>query len=94
MRYEPNLKPTFEETLKRERGMVYTCDMSDAMLNRLAHHENVLKALEKQIPQKPALDDDGCWVCPSCGESYEIEYCEIDYCPVCGQAIDWSDDDD
>lgn len=60
-----------------------------------------IESLEKRIPQKPIREGDGCWngelvydtwICPSCGESYEIEYDRYDYCPVCGQAIDWSEE--
>lgn len=58
-----------------------------------------LEALEKQIPKKPDLEGDGyadgemvydIWICPACGEKFEIEYDQDDYCPNCGQHIDWS----
>lgn len=59
-----------------------------------------IEALEKRIPQKPMLEGDGywngkpvydTWICPSCGESYEVEFEKYDYCPKCGQAIDFSE---
>lgn len=60
-----------------------------------------IKALEKQIPKKPDIEGDGygpdgnlvydTWICPTCGVSYEIDYDDYDYCPACGQAIDWSE---
>lgn len=63
-----------------------------------------IKALEKQLPKKPDIygdgyDDDGniiydTYDCPNCQKSYEIEYEEYDYCPNCGQALNWSDDND
>lgn len=34
------------------------------------------------------------WDCPCCGHSYELDYEEYDYCPNCGQALDWSTDDE
>ena len=34
------------------------------------------------------------WDCPRCGASYEIDYDHYDYCPNCGQKIDWSDEDE
>lgn len=34
------------------------------------------------------------WDCPRCGTSYEIDYDHYDYCPNCGQKIDWSDEDE
>ena len=60
-----------------------------------------IKALEKQIPKKPTYDGDGYapdgtfvwdeWLCPCCRSRYEIDYDEYDFCPNCGQAIDWSE---
>ena len=34
------------------------------------------------------------WDCPRCGTSYEIDYDHYDYCPNCGQKIDWSGEDE
>ena len=59
-----------------------------------------IEALEKQIPKNPDIEGDGyadgqlvydTWICPSCGEHYEIEYDNYEYCPKCGQHIDRSD---
>lgn len=33
------------------------------------------------------------WVCPCCGQSYEVDYDDYEYCPKCGQKIDWSDEE-
>ena len=62
----------------------------------------VIEALDKQIPKKPTYEGDGfddegnliydTWYCPNCNHSYEVDYDEYDFCPRCGQAIDWSDD--
>lgn len=46
--------------------------------------ETAISALEKQIPAKP---DDG--DCPVCGEYLSDGVNNFDYCPYCGQAIDW-----
>lgn len=86
---------TFEETLERERGKVFTSDMSEATLKSRKHHENVLKALEKQIPKKPKKDDVH-YICPSDCDTWLLYDDEIpndndNYCPCCGQAIDWSE---
>ena len=61
-----------------------------------------IQALEKQIPKKATLEGDGYapdgtfvwdeWICPCCGERYEVDYDDYDYCPNCGQKIDWSDE--
>lgn len=54
-----------------------------------------IEALEKQIPKTPEFVADGyadgmlvydTWICPCC----ETEYEEYDFCPKCGQKIDWS----
>lgn len=51
-------------------------------------------------PKKPTYEGDGyapdgtfvydTWECPNCGEYYEVDYDDYDYCPKCGQKIDWS----
>lgn len=60
----------------------------------------IIEAYNKSIPAKPDIYGDGysdgeivldSWDCPNCGASYEIDYDDYDYCPICGQAIDWSD---
>lgn len=56
-------------------------------------------AVEKQIPKEPIYDGDGYapdgtfvwddWLCPNCDSRYEVDYDDYDYCPNCGQRIDW-----
>ncbi len=63
-----------------------------------------IKALEKQVAKKPSFEGDGydpdgnlvydTWICPCCEKHYEVDYEEYDYCPSCGQRIDWSDEDE
>lgn len=60
------------------------------------------EALKKQIPKRPYFEGDGydpegeiiydTWRCPSCGEAYEVDYDIYEYCPNCGQAIDWNEE--
>lgn len=62
-----------------------------------------INALEKQIAKKPDVQQDNrnndCMECPSCDSfiGYECdcrdEHYQINYCPNCGQAIDWSDEE-
>ena len=63
-------------------------------------YKMAIQALEKQIAKKPTYEGDGysdgqlvydTWVCPCCGRSYELDYDDCDYCPNCGQNLDWSD---
>ena len=71
-------------------------------LSRAAYEADkiAISALEKQIPKKPSYEGDGyadgemvydTWICPCCDTRYEVDYDEYDYCPECGQGIDWSD---
>ena len=55
------------------------------------------KALEKQIPQKPVLDEKQTmrfvttYTCPTCGKGFSgTKVCA--YCYHCGQKLDWSDE--
>lgn len=57
-----------------------------------------IQALEKQIPKPPTYEGDGysngqlvydTWICPCCGHHYEVDYDDYEYCPHCGQHIDW-----
>ena len=60
-----------------------------------------IEALEKQIPKNPDLigdgyDDNGnliydTWICPCCRTEYELDYDDYKFCPECGQALDWSE---
>ena len=66
-------------------------------------HKKAIEELEKRVPKKPTLEGDGYapdgslvldeWICPRCNFRYEIDYEEHNYCPNCGQAIDWSDEE-
>ena len=57
--------------------------------------QTVMQALEKQIPKKPINPPDGYPFyyevkgCPVCGESVYVA--EDEFCPSCGQALDWSE---
>lgn len=59
--------------------------------------EECREAVEKQNPKKPDYEGDGyadgymvydTWICPNCGEKYEVDYDDYKHCPNCGQAID------
>ncbi len=67
----------------------------------LGNLEELREAVEKQRAKKPNIwgdgyDDKGNMIydmydCPNCGKSYELDYEQYDYCPHCGQHIDWSE---
>ena len=59
--------------------------------------EECREARKKQIPEEPYYEGDGfddkgeliydTWICPNCGEKYEVGYDDYKYCPKCGQSI-------
>lgn len=60
--------------------------------------EECRAAVEKQTAKKPDYEGDGysdghlvydTWICPCCGKHYEVDYDDYDFCPECGQCIDW-----
>lgn len=60
--------------------------------------EECREAVEKQTSKKPDYEGDGysdgqlvydTWICPCCGQHYEVDCDRYDYCPNCGQHIDW-----
>ena len=87
--YQKYLSP-----LKRYTHCIYTPTCS----------QYAIEALEKQIAKRPYYEGDGydpegeliydTWRCPNCDKAYEVDYDEYDYCPNCGQRIDWSEEDD
>ena len=64
--------------------------------------EKCRAAVEKQTAKKPDYEGDGyadghlvydTWICPCCGKHYEVDYDNYNYCPDCGQKLDWSDEE-
>ena len=64
--------------------------------------EECRAAVEKQTAKKPDYEGDGyadghlvydTWICPCCGKPYEVDYDNYNYCPDCGQKLDWSDEE-
>lgn len=56
-----------------------------------------ISALNRCIPIEADYEGDSCdengdpiydtWICPNCGEKYEIGFDDYDYCPNCGQRV-------
>ena len=63
--------------------------------------ELIESIVEKEIPMKPKLfmcdgygEDEAvydAWNCPYCGTHYQMIFDKHDYCPHCGQRLDWSE---
>ena len=52
-------------------------------------YELAIEALEKQVSKKPYWEY-GVWHCKSCGlDVFRDDF----FCPICGQEIDWEDDE-
>ncbi len=90
---------TVEELAGIQNGY-FTLSQKVRQYEKLGTVEELRKAMEKQDAKIPDIwgdgyDDKGNMIydmydCPNCGESYEIDYGEYDFCPKCGQAIDRS----
>ena len=98
---------TIEEAKKRLEGELLAVTLESNVsketqkerLNEKFKALNVaLEAIDKQIPKKPINLPDGYPFyyevkgCPVCGESVYVA--EDEFCPSCGQALDWSDVDE
>ena len=77
------------------------CDIVQDVEDLNNAYDVAIRALEKQIPKNPTYEGDGYapdgmfiwgeWICPCCGRRYEVDYDDYDYCPDCGQKLDWSE---
>ena len=64
----------------------------DYPMDYLVAFEDAIKALEKQMPRKPVVSDDGWQIsCPNCSATliYCLHTSKIDCCDKCGQRLDW-----
>ena len=81
---------------KREDGYEPTMEeMTKAM-------SDFQELVDKATPNKPNYEAYGyseselvydTWICPSCRTRYEVDYDSYEYCPNCGQALDWSEEE-
>ena len=79
---------TNEEAIENLKYLI-SDDCTDTQHDFVKEIKIAIEALEKQIPKKPYWEY-GVWHCKSCGlYIFSDEY----FCPDCGQAIDWSDDE-
>lgn len=74
--------------------------------HKIGTPEELRESREKQVPKKPYIEtekakglreDYDCYECPNCDSflghvsDCKDEHYRYNYCPNCGQAIDWSD---
>ena len=84
---------TIEESLKREKGMIFPQDFSEKTLLAVAHSHNCINALKKQIPIRPiTYTGTNRADCPVCGATVRwMEKPWGDWCSNCGQRLDWTE---
>lgn len=76
-----------------------TCGREEQCQNYIAL-QTLKELVDKATSTKPNIWGDGVdsngeiiydmYDCPNCDKSYEIDYEKYDYCPNCGQRLDWS----
>lgn len=94
------------ETASKYLRLVKMCGTVGKVIEECAEYEEIgtpeecRAAVTKQKAKTPDFEADGyyggelvydTWICPGCGEHYEIDYDKHEYCPCCGQRINWSD---
>ena len=89
---------TYEEAIKHFKSLQkrYTKEHNGRMCEKV---NLALKALEKQVPKKPIIRKTKDYfgyveyiICPNC-EIVEFGHEHPCFCKLCGQALDWSDDE-
>lgn len=67
-------------------------------------YDIISSAVQRQVPVKPVGEEQNhstndCWHsvpiprCGKCGCVMDVWQCDLNFCPECGQAIDWSDEE-
>lgn len=91
---------TFEEAKNELKELIqFLCGDDDKIYKlNIEALKTVLSALEKQIPKKPISGFDFAnneyKICCECSAIVKDGEWEAQYCPDCGQALDWSDTDE
>lgn len=90
---------TPQESIEIITNAIQTDDMTPEQDKALAI---IQKVTEKQMPKLVAFEGDGyddkgeliydIAYCPNCNSRFDLGYDEeTNYCPDCGQALDWSE---
>lgn len=85
---------TEQEAINEFKERLAIPDYKESIPKYYEAMEMAVKALEKQIEKKPIKDKEfsSLFDCPSCGRRQKIMY-EQNYCKVCGQKLDWGNED-
>ena len=95
------------DLIKDRESFCHRDDFDDVFLQDIEACKAGIQALEKQMPKKVKrefITVNGCItcfetdVCPACGNDFYIEdlgqTMYYSFCPDCGQALDWSDENE
>jgi len=84
---------TYEEALSEVSKKVYRNTDDFEMRVSKETYKRIVEALEKQIPKKPFKEviakKNTRMVCPVCFVNLHYLVERQNYCPDCGQALDW-----
>ncbi len=93
MTNEEAIKILQEKSLEYCEAFRFDCGNCDKCEVTIAY-DMAIKVLEKQIPCNTVLETKEGYdipVCSACGGDIYLMRGEANYCPNCGQALDWSD---
>ena len=85
-----------QDVMYTHQDVVNGEEPDDTIRATLEECEVILNALEKQIPHKIRPKTSLCAEIPVCGKCngiMDLAQGELNYCPTCGQKLDWSDEE-
>ena len=99
---EPNVSPLVYKGREEKANTIVVMVEELKQYRAIGTPEECRAAVEKQTARRPDYEGDGyadghlvydTWICPCCGKHYEVDYDNYNYCPDCGQKLDWSDEE-
>lgn len=99
---EPNVSPLLYKGREEKANTILTMIEELQQYRAIGTVEECRAAVEKQTARRPDYEGDeyadghlvyDTWICPCCGKHYEVDYDNYNYCPDCGQKLDWSDEE-
>lgn len=95
--WSPNKKQELIDTLAAYENTGLTAEQIreiDHLYEKKCREVTELR--QRNEPKEPYYEGDGysngkmiydTWICPNCGERYEVDYDDYDFCPKCGQRL-------
>lgn len=97
---EPNVSPLFYKGREKKANTILIMVEELQQYRAIGTPEECQAAVEKQTAKRPDYEGDryadgklvyDTWICPCCGKYYEVDYDNYDFCPNCGQKLDWEE---